>query len=459
MMTRLILTICLMIGLMMPSAWAGEKIVPPFEVPQEFEAAWQHVQQGTDSRDSYTPPDRNNYSYLHEEPVTTYLKDMSPLTKLHIESEDWVEGNTYYVRHTITNPTDELIEEDLDHLTINYKIFLNQEKTVYRTQYSDIIPTISLPPHSSQSFITTLTVNEPFDYIQFLASDFYFTDGAELTHKLSHGDTPPDILITPIILPSGDIYLAMKNHHKSKTITDIRNIDLTVDDGMGNPARFRTHYNTRLPLQLKPQETAFFRLPQSFPYQIKDIKYCRTTLAVTIDDIPHWFRIQFPYKQAPYGYVADRYTKPFTHFYTPAVYDKHGLNPYEASGTFEIDDTTLYGYLRIKNPHNETMCIPGILGHFVLFYCRPDNMQESVDFDTIFLTPLMIEPKKEAFLTFSVPLPAPQAVSKSPRLQNYITYNRKMPHHKGIIFIPKKLSPLEKSRYKSIMTVESVTLF
>ena len=455
MMIRLLLTICMMIGLMMPCAWAGEKVVPPFEVPQEFEAAWQHVQQGTDSRDVHTPPDRDAFFPAHREPVTTYLKNMSPLTKLHIESEDWVKGNTYYVRHTITNPTDELIEGDLDHLTITYALYLNQEKPVYRTQYSDITPTISLPPHSSQSFVTTLTINEPFDYIHFVDSVFTFTDGAELTYELSHGDTPPDILITPIILPSGDIYLAMKNHHLFKTVTDIRNIKLEVTEGFWTPAMFRFHYNTPLPLQLKPQETAFFRLPQSFPHQIKDIEFCHTTLTVMIDHVSHYFlaHSSYTYKQTPPGYVADSYTKPSTRYYTPTVYEKHGMNFFNASGTFETDDTTLYGYLRIKNPYNKKMLLSPLSGLFSFSYCCPDNMQEGFSFNAEYPFSLMIEPKGEAYLTFSVPLPAPQDVANHPRLVNYYMYNGNLVGFNGVVFTPQKLSPLEKARYDRPMII------
>ena len=197
----------------MPCVWAQEKVDVPFEIPAEFQEAWNHVQNGTDARDTFSIPDRDKFYPYHEEPVTTYLKNMSPLAKLSIKSEDWVENSTYYVRYTLTNPTNELIEGDVEYLTVSYVLFLGKESPVTRTQYSDVIPKISLPPHSSASFVAAFAINEPFDYIHFNDSIFHFTDSAILTHDLLRDNTPPDVLITPIILPSGEAYLAMKNHH------------------------------------------------------------------------------------------------------------------------------------------------------------------------------------------------------------------------------------------------------
>ena len=90
MMIRLLLTICMMIGLMMPCAWAGEKVVPPFEVPQEFEAAWQHVQQGTDSKSLLPHPSNPDLDYYrsYTYPNDVPIKNKPPLSKLRIESED-----------------------------------------------------------------------------------------------------------------------------------------------------------------------------------------------------------------------------------------------------------------------------------------------------------------------------------------------------------------------------------
>lgn len=69
---------------------------------------------------------------------------------------------------------------------------------------------------------------------------------------------------------------------------------------------------------------------------------------------------------------------------------------------------------------------------------------------------LMIEPKEESFLTFSVPLPAPQDVSKDPRLVNFFMFNGNLVGNNGIVFTPQKLSPLEKARYDRPMIVTDI---
>ena len=458
MMIRLLFMICVIIGLMMPCAWAQEKVDVPFEIPAEFQEAWNHVQNGTDARDTFSIPDRDKFYPYHEEPVTTYLKNMSSLAKLSIESEDWVENSTYYVRYTLTNPTNELIEGDVEYLTVSYVLFLGKESPVTRTQYSDVIPKISLPPHSSDSFVAAFAINEPFDYIHFNDSIFHFTDSAILTHDLLRDNTPPDVLITPIILPSGEAYLAMKNHHFFKTMTDIRNIDLSAtylqyaSDGSFKPVKLDYSDAAILPIRLKPQETAFFRLPHSFPQQTSEFKLTDTNLTITIEGISHEFISELPYKDFRHGYLADHYTKPSTRYYTPSVYDKHGMNFYEAHGTFETDDTTLYGYLRIKNPYNKRMLLSHIHGVFGFFYCRPDNTQDGFAFSAEYPMNFIIDPKKEAFLSFSVPLS--QDVAAFSRLENVFMFSGTRHLHNGIVFTHKNLSPLEKAQYDRPMIVD-----
>lgn len=67
MTTRLILAICLMMTMLMPCAWAEEK----------------------------------NAS-------------SSPLSQVTITAEDWVEEDTYHIRYTFTNPTDAIIDDEID---------------------------------------------------------------------------------------------------------------------------------------------------------------------------------------------------------------------------------------------------------------------------------------------------------------------------------------------------------
>lgn len=450
MMTRLILAICMMTTLLMPCAWAGEKNSMPFEMPQEFEKAWQHVQQGTATKDSPSPrPSRTPDTYYTL--TGTPLKIDSPPTKLLVKAENWTKGNTYYFRHTITNQTDELVEGDLDYITIRYGIHFKKEKPVGRTQYSDVTPTISLPPYSSYSFITTLNINEPFDYIEFYNSIFHFTDSSTLSYSLEHDGMLPKVLITPIILSSGEVYLAMKNHHFFKTITDIRNIRLTVSflktspEGRPKLADFQYIDAAPLPIQLKPQETAFFRLPHSFELS-SDLSSPSTILDITIDDVSHRFSFFPPNSfRHSYDYSAKNYTKHSAEYYTSSIFEKYGIDSFKASGTYETDDTTLYGYLRIKNPHDKGILLSHGKVLLALTYCRPDNTQGYSLHNAYFPTQVILAPQETILLSFSVPLP--QDISKYLRLTVLSISTRNIFGHNEVAFTQEKLTPFQKKHY------------
>ena len=50
-----------------------------------------------------------------------FLRKNSPLAKLIIETDEWFEGDTYYIRYTFTNPTDEMIDETISRAFIRLK--------------------------------------------------------------------------------------------------------------------------------------------------------------------------------------------------------------------------------------------------------------------------------------------------------------------------------------------------
>ena len=435
----------------MPCAWAGEKVVPPFEVPQEFEAAWQHVQQGTDSKSLLPHPSNPDLDYYrsYTYPNDVPIKNKPPLSKLRIESEDWFEGNTYYIRYTITNPTNELIEGDVDYFMIGYLLYSKKEESVLKERYSDIIPQISIPPHSSRSFVIPLTINEPFDYIHFKYSTFYFTDDSYLSYELEYDRELPNVLVAPIILPSGEVYLAMKNHHFFKTITDIRNIELTASftktstDRWQKPVKFKYIDAAPLSVHLKPKETAFFRLPQSFELN-DDLSFSIAYMDITINGIKHKFAVD---TNPAYTYTATKYTKHYAWYYTPSIFETFGINQIEASGTYEMDDTTLYGYLRIKNPHDKTLSYPFLLAYTSLTYCKPDNAFGGVLYRFLLPTPLTLAPNEENFFSFSIPLP--QDILKTPRLRDFYLVGDKYVYY-GVKFTPKNISALQKILYTPV---------
>ncbi len=459
MMMRVLLMICMMIGLMMPCAWAEESSAP-FEIPAEFQEAWNHVQNGTDATISYPQE-------AEKDPDMYYLKSgifdqgtplpiNSPLTKLRIETEDWVEDSTYYVRHTITNPTDETIVKDIDYINIKYQCFVSQtDECVRWNQHSDAVRKLSLAPHSSCSFIVPLTIKDPFDFIYLDRSTLYFTDGSNLDYLSEYDRALPQYFMTPIILPSGEVYIAIKNHHPTQTITDIRNVYLSAsfqkNSSKHDLVQFKYMAASPLPIQVKPQETGFFRLPKSFTEINSDLSLYSTSLDISINGIRHAFDLSSLFE--PRVYRADQYTYSPC-YYTPSIFDKHGLNSVEASGTYETDDTTLYGYLRVKNPHDKPIYLPLLNMDIFLHYYNANNIQEGELYQILFLTPTTLAPYKERFLSFTIPLP--QNAAHTLRITKSCLWNgtyRYKPSENTIIhhnpnLALQKLSPLQKALYK-----------
>ena len=78
MMMRLMLVICLLIGLTMPCAWAQEKVDAPFEIPAEFQEAWNHVQNGTEV--TFSMPQRPDLGPYLDYDNGVPLKIGSPLS-------------------------------------------------------------------------------------------------------------------------------------------------------------------------------------------------------------------------------------------------------------------------------------------------------------------------------------------------------------------------------------------
>ena len=344
MLFRCMMILFLLMISVMP-AWASEKEVPPFEVPTEFRSAWECVQSGTIPSIEPFPTKFLKHTTRKEQADT-------PWNKLCIKAESWTEDSTFYTRYTFTNPTDEQLEKIFTHADICYSLYRQNGSRINPMQRSDAIRTLSLPPHSSRSFLVPLTIEKPFDLIQTNSTNFYGTDGSTIGYYLRPTEMPSDVLMTPIVLPDGELYIAMKNHHDTETISDIREIIFNATFLKTTPiiknnelidydqTLFSFSYidADQLPLRLKPQETIFYHLPQTFTKTDDTITLRDVSLSVTINDTKYVFT-PYPQTLLVEAYNEHRVT------YTPAP-TRVGT---ELSGTWEIDSKGLHGYLRFKN--------------------------------------------------------------------------------------------------------------
>lgn len=445
MLFRCMLIVFLLMMSVIP-AWANKKDAPPFDLPIEFQSAWECVQSGT------IPP---------MEPFPTkFLKytsekrqSDSPWNKLCIKTESWTVGNTFFTRYTFTNPTDEQLDKIFTHADICYSIYRKNKSRINPIQHSNVIRTLSLSPHSSQSFLVPLTIKEPFDLIQINSTNFYGTDNSMIGYYLRPTETTPNILMTPIVLPSGELYIAMKNHHATEAISNIREIVLNATFLKTTPIMknnepidydqtlldFSYIDAKQLPLRLKPQETIFFRLPQTFTETNDSITLRGASLSATINDIKYVFT-PYPQTLLVEAYNEHRVT------YTPAP-TRVGT---ELSGTWEIDSKGLHGYLRFKNPSSETLYYPSLTMSTILSYYNSSDLLDIYCAKTIFPENIVIAPNQESLLSFSIPLPSDVIAEllHSPRLQiatSLFSNKRVLPYY--IKWNHQKLSPSEKNLY------------
>lgn len=373
MLLRLILAVCMMIGVLMPCAWASES--PDFEIT---------ASQSEKEKSSYQD---------------------SPLSKLVIDTDEWFEDDTYHICYTFTNPTDELINETITRtfIEVHTSTGTSLSNSVVK-QDPSLEWRLILPPHSSTKHVVTLP-KEPC-YIHFFHNQtiFELSDGNVLYYTLRKQDiTPPaklDIHFDPIALNKGSFSITVTNqsphllssmkHFMTRTPTNIKDPFL-----INTSASITTTLPDLIPLNLPPNESKTFHLTTPIPTHLDIPHPPRQTLcSFEIDDISFTY---FDYKK---DYTLSKRTVSYQPTYD---WSESSFHPVAVRGNIEVTDNSAIYYLTIQNNFPSTTVLRSL--DMVTEY---KNSFQSMKFlhCTLSLekTPLVLYPYQKKYCRLVLPL-------------------------------------------------------
>ena len=361
MMMRLLLTICLMIGLAMPCAAAGtwgEK-----EINEWKESVTKSYETYIEERSAFLEG-RNEDSRFS-----------LPLFKLTIEAYEWMEDDTYHIRYTFTNPTDEMIEETV--LRTNVLLYTH-DGTPHSPAITKRDPApewvLRVEPHSSTTHTITLPKEPAFTHFTHEETSFYLSDGSTLSYCLrspSFMDITPvdiDFHVEPTALNKGILTLTITNR-SFETLHSLRNIRLYTQTGEYSTYNEVVPLSAPIPLDLEPNETKTLQIPvpindrfsRGFPctyYPDLDIDDLRCLYDQDKNSFTQWA------KQNRYTYCAQ----------FDSIIDAYPPN---------IPDTLIFGNMEPVKDH---------IVYYLTFYNNTDRLQKidsfrmTSDYEDMFFT-------------------------------------------------------------------------
>ena len=155
MMMRCMMILLLLMISVMP-AWASEKPAWLNDLPSSIADEYQAQQ------DALT---KHNQA-----------KNESPLSKLYIESEEWHEGSTQYIRYTFTKPTNTLIQEKIAYTRIIYEAFTTAKPFDLQIHATDAIRELVVEPNSSASITVSIPQKAPIIFVNQLDTTFFLNE-------------------------------------------------------------------------------------------------------------------------------------------------------------------------------------------------------------------------------------------------------------------------------------------
>ena len=390
-----------------------------------------------------------------EEADTSSEQALSALT---LAVDTYQKKDTYYIRCTFTNPTDEPINKQIDHLDIEYAPHY-ADRAVYEErparhlntihQYNDTVTELSVPPRGTFSFSIPINLPQPTNApIFFVFSQVYlqFTDDTSLLCLRKSID--PIAYAYPVTLYSGKPYLYVNNLSSQTKITEIKDIAIyTHCTSPFPPCSLVYHYYNTEPitLDIAPNKHTFVPLPNT-------IKSCSShehysVLYIKINGARYGFT-HIVDESLYSGYLDSWTCYPSSYGYEPGIY------PIQLTASYEIDGSVLHAYCRIKNLQDKPVRFDShdIPFDFTFTYYNQNNLEFSMD--TIFLQrhattqssySTTLSPNEEEFFTFSFTLPSD--FKKLKKCHIYYEEIDRYKIHSHTIPIEKKLSPLQKVLY------------
>ena len=329
----------------------------------------------------------------------------SPLSKLIVTTEDWREDNTYYVRHTIANPTNEKIKKKLTRIQVSYSIFDSNHTETLCNQYSDAISELIVPANNACTVTTALPLPIKSSDVRIEYSDtlWEFTDQSFLLSSFATEVSPFHLSLS--VSPNGKPSVSIANNSDSQTITELKGLILEAHFTPNNEQVKKHLYffdDKTYALAINPKETATISLPKNFSAEKTPFKLNSYVLRADINNIRHknikLFDLPIAKEDDTLCRVSQKanYHLPFMLMQTP-------LN---GNGTFAIDNDSVHCYIHIKNTTDTPISLDRSPIIATLTYYDNNFLLQKKKLHIILPNDLTVHPNEEKGFSCSARLPS-----------------------------------------------------
>lgn len=336
-----------------------------------------------------------------------------------VSTEDWLDGNTYYIRYTFTNPTSVAIDKKVDLTTVKYRRCAYNELFGFSQRGSTAIATLAIPPHGTYTTTLEFPLFIPVaQYYRLLSTALYFTDGSALYHgycsttpTLSQNESePPLYLLSAFVSDKNDLCLAIRNRSRLTPITSIS--DLTVQLKTLNPSNGLIDLIAPdpLPINIPPRQTQIFKLftlsPKLFLSNDDPIIAYLYTIAnptlevdIKLNDTFYSYLVSLLPKP-PYTTLDEIInTSPLTTLY------RQPLSPINFAGNaYRIDGSDLSVYFQLTNTTNQTICAPSADYILPIDYFTTGTYYQSERIKIFLPADFTLAPQETKFFSCQIPL-------------------------------------------------------
>lgn len=344
------------------------------------------------------------------------LEEQDVLSSINIQAEDWLDGDTYYIRYTFTNPTNTPLEKKIDLITVTYDLCHAADPYQTITQYTEAIPQLQIQPYSSCTETIELKQPIPVQFNKLTSCTIFFADNSSLQYN-ALGDSAPisPFRLIPVVSPFGDVSLTIQNRSATEAITELRDIRLNFTIGQ---EPYKLLKAEPISLEIKPSESyslPLFTLPSAnntksssaFTLNTQTANAANTSsnnsyhINMKINGIPHTY-FDNPAKATRIQGAAQNtfIDTSDTHY----QFAPKKLNPQD--GAFYLDESYLYGYVKVKNNSNTAVTSSQITYRLTLPYFDHSSHYQEQQFTVRLPQDFNLAANKSIYYSFKIPLPA-----------------------------------------------------
>lgn len=389
------------------------------------------------------------------------------LSKVTIESEDWLDGDTYYIRYTFTNPTDVGIEKDI--LYTNVALFAYWNNTCSKITKVDNSPNqhLSIAPHSETTMLLSFPKEYTHDQYSFRSACFYFATKDLLAYD-TYSVTPEipiktadDLLKKNTCPVSFDIAVIppKEKNGLSELLLTIDNQTPQEINSMKDLSLWGSCYVPSI------DRIARLNFAQSNPIEVDISPYSQKTLTYSTY-IDYGFNdgriVPNPYSLSV-SLDDQRYTKPFIGHIAEIAYRTTYHIPKQTAGLTQDITQPLYENVFFYTKGNKVHCFfkvhnqydkPCVLSYIYLYwdYLTPFYTTKYVHHSFNYHTPIHLRPNESRYYTFSFDVPTDYSMpcdTLTPRFHcTFYTSQDRFRQH--FIFKEQKLPPIQQAIYQPL---------